>query len=391
MLAVSYGWAIVRRSAAIFFFLALPASFAVAMTVLLVTGRAGAMDFHTFWASGKAVVHGASPYPRLSTLPRVANKDTFSPFVYPAPAAVAMVPFGVLPFKLAAVLWLVLQLLAVVVSLRLLGVRDWRCHGAVLGSMAMLNAIGVGAVGPLLLLGVAAAWRYRDRALLAGAIVGAVAVAKLFLWPLGLWLLVTRRYRAAATAIGVALLSTLLAWALIGFAGLRDYPTLLSRLTGLVGPNSYSLYALGRALGLGAAVSQYVPALLAVALVLGARKRSDAAVLTAAVAACLIATPILWTHYLVLLAVPLALASRRLTVWWVVPMVLLLFPDGWSYGRIDRIVIELAIVAAVFLGPIYSARMESTWSAWVSGLTLRRARLSVPSSAMTKVERSTPI
>src|SRR5581483_6017626 len=221
----------------------------------------------------------------------------------PAPAAVAMVPFGVLPFKLAAVLWLVLQVLAVVVSLRLLGVRDWWCHGAVLGSMAMLNAIGVGAVGPLLLLGVAAAWRYRDRALLAGAIVGAVAVAKLFLWPLGLWLLVTRRYRAAATAIGVALLSTLLAWALIGFAGLRAYPTLLSRLTGLVGPNSYSLYALGRALGLGAAVSQYVPALLAVALVLGARKRSDAAVLTAAVAACLIATPILWTHYLVLLAV----------------------------------------------------------------------------------------
>ena len=42
-------------------------------------------DLHTLWVAGRDVAHGHSPYP----------------FVYPAPAAILMAPFGALPFKLA--------------------------------------------------------------------------------------------------------------------------------------------------------------------------------------------------------------------------------------------------------------------------------------------------
>jgi len=348
-------------------------------------------DFDAFWTSGRAVLHGVSPYPALAALPHVAERSTFAPFVYPAPGAVGMTPFALLPFGVAAVLWLALSAAAVAVALRLLGVTDWRCYGAVFLSVPVVAGLGIGTMSPLLALGVAVAWRYRDRALVAGAAVGAVTVAKLFLWPLALWLLCTRRYRAAAVAIGGAAATTLGAWAAIGFAGLHEYPALLARLTGLAGPNSYSLYALGRTVGAPAEVAQYAPVGLALLLVWAVRRCSDRTVLLAALAAALVASPILWPHYLVLLVVPLAFASPRLTWPWIAPELLWFDQRAWSYGRLDRILPELALAAVVFAAPYVERSVSSTWSAWVSGFTLRMTRLTLPSSPITKVERSTPM
>src|SRR5205807_6911663 len=92
------------------------------------------------------------------------------------------------------------------VALRILGVRDWRCYGIVLMTSPSVNTFTLGAVTSFLLVGVAAAWRYRDRPWASGVLVGLTALGKLFLWPLGLWLLATRRLRAAAVAVGSALL-----------------------------------------------------------------------------------------------------------------------------------------------------------------------------------------
>src|SRR2546425_729511 len=44
-------------------------------------------DLHTLWKAGHDIATGHSPYP----------------FVYPAPAAIFMVPFGALPWKVAVV------------------------------------------------------------------------------------------------------------------------------------------------------------------------------------------------------------------------------------------------------------------------------------------------
>lgn len=378
------------RAAAITLFAVGPLACIVAIAYFAAAGSSHPIDFAAFWKAGHAVVAGRSPYPPIASLPHVANRLTFAPFVYPAPAAVAVAPLSVLPVGAGFVVWLLLSVAAVVIALRLLGVTDWRCYGATLVSAPVLAGFGSGAFSALLALGVAIAWRYRDRAFVAGVAVAAVVVAKLFLWPLGLWLVVTRRYRAAAIAIAGAVASTFGAWALIGFGGLTAYPTVLRRLTGLVGPNSYSLYALARSAGVGAAAAQYLPMVLAVALVASVRRRSDSAVLIAALAGALIATPILWPHYLVLLVIPLAFASRRFSWVWVVPGLFWLDDHPWSYGRVDRIVPELAVAAAVLVAP-YVPRTASTSSAWVAGFTLRMMRLSVPSSPITNVERSTPM
>lgn len=378
------------RASAITAFAVGPVACIVAIAWFAATGSSHPIDFTAFWNAGGAVVHGRSPYPQLASLPHVADRLTFAPFVYPAPAAVAVAPLSAVPLHAAFVVWLLLSVAAIVVALRLLGVSDWRCYGATFVSAPVLAGLGSGAFSALLALGVAIAWRYRDRAVVAGAAVAAVVVAKLFLWPLGLWLVVTRRYRAAAVAIGGAALSTFGAWALIGFGGLHDYPALLSRLTKLVGPSSYSLYALARSAGAGAAVAQYVPFVLAAALVVAVRRRAEAAVLVAALAGALAATPILWPHYLVLLVVPLAFASTRFSWVWVVPGLLWLDDRPWSYARASRIVPELAVVAVVFAAA-YAASTARTSSAWVSGFTFRMTRLTLPSWAITNVERSTPM
>jgi Glycosyltransferase family 87 len=334
-----------RRCAAVVFLGVVPACL---LAFLVVDMGHHESDFTTFWQSGRDVLHGRSPYPLLDGLPRHVGPASFAPFVYPPLAAVAMIPLSVLPYHVALFLFIVVDLAAVALALRLLGVDDWRCYGAAYVSAPVYSATGLGAISPLLLLGVAALWRFRNRALVAGALVAGVATAKLFLWPLWLWLVRTRRYAAAGVAVVVSVVAVACAWAAIGFAGVREYPTLLGRLTSLVGPESYSPYALGRSLGLGGGTAQAVAyAVALVAIAAAAWTMSDSGrLLTAALAVSLVATPILWPHYLVLLFVPIAIARRSFSPLWLLPLAFWLDSTAWSMGSTTRIAGLLAIATA---------------------------------------------
>lgn len=304
-------------------------------------------------------MHGSSPY--TTSLPPVAHEETFRPFVYPAPAAIAMVPLSLLPYGVADALWFVVGLGAVVGALRLLGVRDWRCYGALVCWPAVWSSFVNGAISALLVLGCAALWRYRDRPYIAGSLLAALVVFKLYLWPLGVWLLVTRRWRATATSVAIAGVSTLVGWAAIGFAGLHDYPHVLGRLSELVGPNSYSPYALFRALGASPSLSQLAMfacggAVLAAAAVISRRRERPGFVI--AIAAALVLSPIVWPHYFALAAVAVALAWPNLNAAWVAPMALWLVLPAWSDGH--PLVINGALVAfgALFVWAALATRSE---------------------------------
>jgi hypothetical protein len=305
-------------------------------------------DFWTFWSAGRDVLHGRSPYPTLDSLPHAASR-MFAPFVYPPVSAFAMVPLALLPYGVAKAIYLLLSVAAIAFALRLLGVRDWRCFGVVFACAPAYAAVGLGAVGPFLLLGVALAWRYRDHALAAGLAVAAVISAKLFLWPLWFWLVRTRRYRAAAFAAGLGVGAVLASWAAIGFAGFREYPTLLGRLTELVGPHGYSVYAFERSLGVGSVAAErslYVLAFAALALV-AVFVRDERRAFVAVIAVSLFATPILWPHYLVLLLVPVALARPSFSRLWLAPMCIWIDATAWSYGNAVRIAVLLGLVLGV--------------------------------------------
>src|SRR5213596_1667422 len=108
----------------------------------------------------------------------------------------------------------------------------------------------IGTLSPVLALGAAVAWRYRDRRWAVATAIAVVVVTKIFLWPLVIWLIATRRFRTAATTILVAIGALLGSWALLGLGGLRDYPHFISKVAGLEQDKSYSPLALFRLFGL---------------------------------------------------------------------------------------------------------------------------------------------
>jgi hypothetical protein len=240
-------------------------------------------------------------------------------------------------------------LAALLGALRLLGVEDWRCYGVAVISSPTINTLALGAITSFLLLGAALAWRYRDKPAVAGIATAFTAVLKLFLWPLGVWLLVTRRWRAAAICAGTGLILLLGGWAVIGFAGLRSYPTLVHLLQEAEAPVSYSLVALFGLSGRSATALTIVLSLGAVIAVWlaargsGGERRSFAV----AVVASLVASPLIWIHYLLLLYVPIALYRPRLSGLWFVPLLLWLTPTTHSQGATWRIALALFVVAVV--------------------------------------------
>ena len=314
-------------------------------------------DFGIFRTAARSVVHGHSPY----VVPNAAAFAHFDKFVYPPVAALFFAPFAALPPGPARVVMFVAGLAAVLGALRLLGVEDWRCYGLAVVSAPAINALALGALTSFLLLGAALVWRYRDNPAVAGVATAFTAVLKLFLWPLGVWLLATRRWRAAAICAGAGAIFLLGSWAAIDFAGLRSYPTLIHVLEQVEAPVSYSAIAL---LGLSGAAASAVTAVVSLTAVVAiwftARGADgDRRALAVAVVASLAATPLLWLHYLLLLYVPVALYRPRLSGLWFVPLVLWLTPTTHSHGTTWRIALALGVLAVVAVRTVFDGPLLS--------------------------------
>jgi hypothetical protein len=289
----------------------------------VIAGHGIATDFrNTFYPAAEAVLHGANPYPH----PDDAVVELGRAYVYPPLAALATVPLTAVSASVAEVVVMALLVLAVVVTLRVLGVTDWRCYGLVFLWPPFLAAVKTGNITAFLGLGAALTWRYRDRPSYAGAAAGIDLAAKIFLWPLLLWLAAARRLAAAGLACAVAAVVLVGSWTAIGFAGLADYPDLLRHLQDIEAPQSYTVYALG--LDLGAPGWAARTAWAAVALVLLAATASaawrgrDELAFILAIAAALACSPIVWLNYFVLLVLVVAVSEPRLGLAWFVPLVM---------------------------------------------------------------------
>jgi Glycosyltransferase family 87 len=320
-------------------------------------------DFGIFRTAAKAVLHGDSPY--VAADPQALAH--FDKFVYPPSTALLFSPFTALAVKPGSILVLALGLAGVFVALRLLDVRDWRCYGVAAMSAPVINSLALGAVTPFLLVGAAGAWRYRDRPALTGPLAALTAVTKLFLWPLALWLLVTKRLRATAVFFVVSVLFIVGGWAVIGFAGLRSYPHLVHVLAQVEQGVSYSIVAL---LGLSGTSAAIMLLAIAAAVVLGmafaARGADgDRRAFTIAIAGSLAATPVVWLHYFALLLIPIALYRPRLSALWFAPVILWLTPASHANGSLWKIGLGLLVLVTVLARTVAEERTQvlANWPA----------------------------
>ena len=331
-----------------------------------------ALDFDgTLLPAAEAIASGDSPYPA---------------FGYPPLVAFLLVPFTFLPAP--DVLFTGLLVGSVPLSLWLLGIRDWRCYGAAFAWAPVFHALQTANVTILLLVGVAACWRLRERPVAMGLAGGLAVAAKGICWPLALWAVATRRLRAAGVIVAVCLCVTFGLWATLGFSGLSGYPSNVDRLEGSIWRDTYTLRALALdlgasdlvALGLGSGLAV---AALAACLIFGIRG-DDRRSFACAVAAIIIASPLVWLHSFALLLAPLAVLRPRFSGIWLLP-VLLWLASGTGNGETWQTALVLAVGAAVFLVAV-SAQVSSGNATGRSGTSgLRRLRPLGVSSSKTEV------
>jgi hypothetical protein len=331
----------IRWFASIVFLGVLPVLAVVTLFVAAIKDDTIATDFGQFYGAAESILTGDSPY--LESSSSLTNWG--GPYPYPPLPAELTAPLTLVSLDAAGLLVMACLLLVALAVPFVLGVRDWRCYGAMLLWPPVISAIQTGNLTLWLALACALVWRFRDRTAVAALSLGLSLALKLFLWPVVIWLAATRRIAAAllAAVTGVALL--LLSWAVLGFAGFLDYPSLIRRLDEVVGEDSYTAYIVGLDLGLPSLAARALWFCLGLGLLAGvvnlARRGSERSAFVLALTAALALTPIVWLHYLALLLVVVALTHPRLSVVWFIPLAMVITPGsghptpfetGWTLG-----------------------------------------------------------
>src|SRR5579875_719509 len=254
-------------------------------------------DFNVFLHAGRVLLRGLSVYPN----PRSPAVYSGSSFVYPYLISWPFAALALLPGWAARLLFFLLGALAVLV----------------LATAFTITGLQLGALSPLLFAGAVLLWALRERPRAFGITAALVVASKLFLASLLLWPLLAWRRRAFAWACSLSA-AIILAGFLVGPLGPGGYLHLLVALGRHESGSGFSLMGALKMLGMGS-LSAESAVVGCAAMVLGysylsyRRCGEEAMLFSGGIIASLLATPILWSHYLALLAAILLVngAPRR--------------------------------------------------------------------------------
>lgn len=305
-------------------------------------------DFLTFFHAGRHLLHGRSPY----ALPSSAVFRSGHAFVYPLFVGWLFAPLAGLPLGPAEIVYFAGSVAAIVASCQLLGRRDLMAPALVLACSTTIVGVQMGTLNAFLLLGLASSWHWREsRPLTSGVILGVTAAAKLFLLPTLLWPVLRRRY-GQAVAAAVTALAVVVGGVAAGPLSLTGYLHMMSRLEAREQAASWSLSSFLHGLGATRSVSSAGAVIVAAGCVAAvARRRArlgDGQVLAAVVLCSLLASPIVWGSYLLLVTVPLLVVGRanRLLGAFVLATWALLTPDA---APATRVAVGVAVAVALVL------------------------------------------
>jgi alpha-1,2-mannosyltransferase len=320
-------------------------------------------DFDTFWRSARAFWEGRDVYATGAEL------KNLNPPVW----VLLISPLGLLEPLVAYRCFVLITLFVTVGYLAwMAGELRLRPAWAVTGtamlllSSPLLATLALGQIYPVLALGLVAAWiaDRRGKLVLSGGVLGLVVALKPSLLPVLLWPLVRRRWRAVVAAILAGAVATLIGAAVVGFAATLDWLRLLSDSSArpywdnashpsaaarLFTDNPYAQHVATWTWTIPVAYTLGIAAIVVTA----ARVRGGAeAGLWALAAAALLASPIAWHNYLVLLAPGVLLLLAR---GWVAPAFLLLtlqaIPGQWPllWNQQQTVTATLALTLYLYI------------------------------------------
>jgi alpha-1,2-mannosyltransferase len=320
-------------------------------------------DFDTFWRSARAFWEGRDVYATGAEL------KNLNPPVW----VLLISPLGLLEPLVAYRCFVLITLFVTVGYLAWMAGEmrlrpAWAVTGTVmlLLSSPLLATLALGQIYPVLALGLVAAWiaDRRGKLVLSGGVLGLVVALKPSLLPVLLWPLVRRRWRAVVAAILAGAVATLIGAAVVGFAATLDWLRLLSDSSARPYWDNASLPSAAARLFTDNPYAQHVATWtwtipvaytlgIAAIVVTAARVRGGAeAGLWALAAAALLASPIAWHNYLVLLAPGVLLLLAR---GWVAPAFLLLtlqaIPGQWPllWNQQQTVTATLALTLYLYI------------------------------------------
>jgi alpha-1,2-mannosyltransferase len=321
------------------------------------------VDFQTFWHSAVALLEGRDVY---DTAARLENLNP--PFWI-----LLISPLGLLEpllaYRIFALITLTITLCYLVWMADEVRLRSWwAVIGAVmlLLSSPLLATLALGQIYPVLALGLVAAWvaDRRGRPLLSGGALGLVVALKPSLAPVLLWPLVRRRWGAFGAALASGAAATLVGAVVVGPRATLDWLTLLSDTSPSPYWDNASLPGAAARLFTDNEFAAHIATLpwtipVAYALGIGAiaitaarARRGSEVGLWALVAASLLASPLAWHNYLVLLAPGILLLLARGHV---APAFLLLalqsIPGQWTllWNGEDTVFASLALTLYLYI------------------------------------------
>ena len=330
--------------------------------------EAVAFDFATVYVpAAERIQEGDTPFPSSDDPVWQGHQA----YVYPPLTALLALPYTALESPALEYAGVVTAMAILLLAPWLVGVRDPRCYAVFALWPPTMTTWQNANVSALLVLTCALAWRFRDSWPKEGVALGIGIGLKLLLWPLGFWLLATRRLGALVAAAVASVLAIIGSWAAIGFKGFLEYPDLLRMITDIESENGHSIsvYSAGLAVGAPSAVAHVLSAAVALAFAAGAivcgRRDDDRASFLLALLAALAFAPIAWLHYLTMLVVPIAIFRPRLSGLWLTPLLFWVIAiPGWPVEprRLVAAVVVTILIARLVLwrgsGTVASARRE---------------------------------
>ncbi len=313
------------------------------LVVVVLLGSNSAFDFrHAYWSAGYRLLHGGDPYAWTS-----AQIHESIAFVYPALSVIVYAPFALLSPGLGSFLFTFACIGFALLTLRVLDVGDWRVYSIVCLWVRVFIAWQTANETIFLVFGPACLWRWRDNPKVA-AIIAAVEISlKPLMWPLAIWLLATRRWRASWYALGLGITLNLAAWSVIGFGEIHAYLNASAMDADAAWRTGFGVAAFLGHLGFGRSVGDAATMLAACAFIAatayaGFVRRNDLQALILMIALVFAAAPMLWNHYLALLLVPMAVLRPRLDWLWTLPACM------WAVAVNNKVdTLQLVLVIAI--------------------------------------------
>jgi Glycosyltransferase family 87 len=300
-------------------------------------------DFAQDYFLAKAAVSGTDPYLPLNLLGEQFGIATqFNhPSPHPPSFVILSLPLALFSFQTAAFICLIVGLMCLLISLRLLfnlkSIELLIVFMAAIAWPPVWSNLFLGQSMLLQLLLLTLAWRalrtHSD--LVGGLLLGLTISIKLIMWPLVLFLLIRKRFRAALQAVGFIAFLNLIALLLLGVHPVFTYYTQVGRQVAAIystHSGNFSAWSVGPRLFIGtnnlgstsvdSAPLVNAPALapitskLSVVVIMiygffvALKARSFDTSFAVLVCTAIVVSPVSWTHYLVLLMPSLAILRR---------------------------------------------------------------------------------